>query len=130
MAKVEDGTVVYAHLIDLLDPKTVFFQFQMSSMRVVGDPIIYFNRFPGRFISMHLQGVDVNAPLPPPPVAGPGGRAVGGRGSGAQLAVGHDTLDWKAIFTAAKKGGLENYFVEQSWDLTVQSVAYLKALNV
>jgi hypothetical protein len=64
-------------------------------------------------------------------VAGPGGRAVGGRGRGGpQLAVGHDTLDWKAIFTAAKKGGLENYFVEQNWDLTVQSVAYLKTLDV
>jgi sugar phosphate isomerase/epimerase len=130
MAKVEDGSLVYTHLIDLLDPKTVFFQFQISSLRVVGDPIMYFNKFPGRFISMHLQGVDVNAPLPPPPVAGPGGRATGGRGRGPQLAVGHDTLDWKAIFTAARKGGLENYFVEQSWDLTVQSVSYLKTLNV
>lgn len=27
-------------------------------------------------------------------------------------------------------GGLKNYFVEQNWDLTVQSVAYLKTLNV
>jgi len=130
MAKVEDGSLVYTHLMDLLDPKTVFFQFQISSMRVVGDPITYFNKYPGRFISMHLQGVDVNAPLPPPPVAGAGGRATGGRGRGPQLAVGHDTLDWKAIFTAAKKGGLENYFVEQSWDLTVQSVNYLKTLDV
>ncbi|HUB33759.1 MAG TPA: hypothetical protein VMA31_12040, partial [Bryobacteraceae bacterium] len=57
-----------------------------------------------------------------------GGRAGGGRGH--QLAVGQDSLDWKKIFTAAKTGGLTNYFVEQSWDLTVQSVAYLKTLNV
>jgi hypothetical protein len=44
--------------------------------------------------------------------------------------VGHDSLDWAKIFTAAKTGGITNYFVEQSWDLTVQSVAYLKTLNV
>jgi hypothetical protein len=25
---------------------------------------------------------------------------------------------------------VKNYFVEQAWDLTVQSVAYLKTLNV
>ena len=63
-------------------------------------------------------------------MAGAAGRAVGGRGSQPQFAVGHDTLDWKAIFAAAKKGGLENCFVEQHWDLTVKSVAYLPTLNV
>ena len=30
----------------------------------------------------------------------------------------------------AKSGGVKNYFIEQNWDLTVQSVAYLKTLNV
>ena len=137
MAKTEDGTVVYRHLMDLLDPKLVYFQFQISSMRVVGDPVMYFTTWPGRFLSMHLQGVDLNAPMPAPRPAQPkgaargaGGRAAGGGGRGRQLAVGQDSLDWKKIFTAGKTGGLTNYFVEQSWDLTVQSVAYLKTLNV
>jgi hypothetical protein len=74
---------------------------------------------------MNLQGVDLNAPMPAPMPEGAGGQARGCR----QLAVGNDSLDWK-IFTAAKTGGLTNYFVEQSWGLTVQSVAYLKTLNV
>ena len=40
-------------------------------------------------------------------------------------------LLWKATFDAARRvGTIKNYFVEQSWDLTVQSVAYLKTLNV
>jgi hypothetical protein len=43
--------------------------------------------------------------------------------------VGKDSLDWPKIFAAAKAGGVKNYFVEQSWDLTVQSVGYLKTLN-
>jgi len=100
-------------------------QFQMSAMRTVGDPVTYFTKYPGRFLSMHLQGVDLNPPPPPPPQPGQSGR--GGRG--AQLAVGKDSLDWKKIFAAAKTGGVRNYFIEQSWDLTVQSAAYLKTLN-
>ena len=118
MAKV-DGRLVYEVLLELLDPKLVKMQFQMSAMRTIGDPIAYFAKYPGRFISMHLQGVDLNAPLPTP--GGP--RA-------PQVAVGHDSLDWPKIFAAAKAGGLKNYFLEQSWDLTVQGAAYLKTLKV
>jgi hypothetical protein len=44
--------------------------------------------------------------------------------------VGKDGVDWKKVFTVAKTGGVQNYFVEQNWALTVQSVAYLKTLNV
>jgi sugar phosphate isomerase/epimerase len=117
MSKV-DGRLTYEVLLELLDPKLVKMQFQMSAMRAVGDPVMYFTKYPGRFISMHLQGVDLNAPLPTP----------GRRGGG--LAVGKDSLDWAKIFAAAKTGGVKNYFVEQNWDLTVQSVAYLKTLNV
>jgi sugar phosphate isomerase/epimerase len=129
MSKVEgDGRVTYAVLLELLDPKLVKMQFQMSAMRVVGDPVMYFTKYPGRFISMHLQGVDLNAPLPTPGAGGGRGRGAGGGGGG--LAVGKDSLDWPKIFAAAKTGGLKNYFVEQTWDLTVQSVAYLKTLSV
>jgi hypothetical protein len=46
------------------------------------------------------------------------------------VAVGKDSLDWAKIFAAARTGGVKNYFIEQNWDLTVQSVAYLKTLNV
>jgi len=125
MSKVEsDGRVTYEVLLELLDPKLVKMQFQMSAMRVVGDPVKYFNKYPGRFISMHLQGVDLNAPMP----VSSAGRGRGAANAG--LAVGHDGLDWTKIFAAAKTGGMKNYFVEQNWDLTVQSVAYLKTLKV
>ncbi len=74
---------------------------------------------------MHLQGVDLNAPAPG---SGQGGRgARGGRSAG--LAVGKDSLDWAKIFAAAKTGGVKNYFIEQNWELTVESAAYLKSLN-
>ena len=122
MSKV-DGRLTYEVLFDLLDPKLVKMQFQMSSMTTVGEPVMYFTKYPGRFLSMHLQGVDLNAPVPAP---APGR---GGRGAPA-VAVGKDSLDWAKIFASAKTCGVKNYFVEQSWDLTVQSVGYLKALTV
>jgi len=126
MAKV-DGRVVYEALLELLDPKLVKMQFQMSAMTAVGDPVMYFNKYPGRFLSMHLQGVDVNAA---PPGAGGGQGARGGRAGRGGLAVGKDTVDWPKVFAAARTGGVKNYFVEQNWDLTVNSVNYLKGLNV
>ncbi len=121
-----DGRLTYQVLLELLDPKLVKMQFQMSAMRTVGDPVMYFKKYPGRFVSLHLQGVDLNAPLPAPPVGG----SRGGRSSMPQLAVGKDTVDWAKVFAAAKVGGVKNYFIEQTWELTVQSAAYLKTLNV
>jgi sugar phosphate isomerase/epimerase len=118
MSKV-DGRLTYEVLLDLLDSKLVKMQFQMSAMRVVGDPVTYFTRYPGRFVSMHLQGVDLNGPAPGP-----------GRPRPPQVAVGKDSLDWAKIFGAAKTGGVKNYFLEQSWELTVQGAAYLKTLQV
>src|SRR5512143_321675 len=80
MSKV-DGRLTYEVLLELLDPKLVKMQFQMSAMRVVGDPVMYFTRYPGRFVSMHLQGVDLNAPMPG-----------GGGPRPPQVAVGKDSL--------------------------------------
>lgn len=113
MAQV-DGRLVYQVLLELLDPKLVKMQFQMSAAPVAGDPVMYFKKYPGRFLSMHLQGV-------------PAGAGAGERH--AQAAVGKDSVDWPRVFAAAKTGGVKNYFVEQNWDLAVQSVAYLKTLK-
>jgi len=113
MATIEgDGRLAYTVLLDLLDPGLVKMQFQMSAMATIGDPIIYFNQYPGRFTSMHVQGVNPDDPS-----------------TAWRLAVGQDRLNWAEIFKAAKAGGLKNYFVELNWDLTKKSVAYLKTLN-
>jgi sugar phosphate isomerase/epimerase len=128
-----DGKRVYDTLFELLDPKLVKFQFQMSTITsgLVGAD--YFTKYPGRFISMHLQDVDMNAPVPPPPPPdpnAPAGRGRGGRGGRPQKSVGQGTIDWVKTFKAAKLGGVKNYFVEQSMELTKESVAFLKTLKV
>jgi sugar phosphate isomerase/epimerase len=122
-----DGRRTYDILFELLDPKLVKFQFQMST---IGRGFVaheYFTKYPGRFISIHLQDVDLNA-TPPPPPPGQTGRG-GGRGRGVQTSVGKGSIDWIKTFQAARIGGVKNYFVEQNMDLTKESVAFLKTLK-
>ncbi len=118
-----DGKRTYDLLFDLLDPKLVKFQFQMSTITAGLVGADYFMKYPGRFSSMHLQDVDMNAPVPPPQPGRRGGRR-------PQVAVGRGSIDWVKTFRAAKTGGVKNYFVEQNWELTQESVAYLKKLKV
>jgi sugar phosphate isomerase/epimerase len=123
-----DGQLTYDRLLNLLDAKLVKFQFQMSTITAGLIGADYFQKYPGRFNSMHLQDVDMNAPAPA--VSGEGAPVPRREGRRPQVAVGQGTIDWVKTFTAAKVGGVKNYFVEQSWELTQQSVAYLKTLKV
>src|SRR6266852_9668919 len=50
-----DGKRTYDVLFDLLDPKLVKFQFQVSTINRGYDAAEYFTKYPGRFISMHVQ---------------------------------------------------------------------------
>jgi sugar phosphate isomerase/epimerase len=122
-----DGKRTYDLLLELLDPELVKFQFQMSTITAGFVAAEYFVNYPGRFYSMHLQDVDMNAPVPAPPKGAPAGKRGGRR---PQVAVGKGSIDWTKTFAAAKTGGVKNYFVEQSWELTQQSVAYLKTQTV
>jgi sugar phosphate isomerase/epimerase len=122
-----DGKRTYDLLFDLLDKELVKFQFQMSTITAGLVAAEYFVKYPGRFSSMHLQDVDMNAPVPPPAPKGAKSGRRGGRRP--QVAVGKGTIDWVKTFTAAKTGGVTSYFVEQSWELTQQSVAFLKTFK-
>ena len=122
-----DGKRTYDLLFDLLDPKLVKFQFQMSTITAGLVAADYFLKYPGRFHSMHLQDVDMNAPVPAQPAKGVRKKGAGRR---PQVPVGKGSIDWVKTFTAAKVGGVQNYFVEQNRELTKQSVAYLKSLTV
>jgi sugar phosphate isomerase/epimerase len=124
-----DGQRTYDLLFDLLDPKLVKFQFQMSTITAGFVADEYFLKYPGRFNSMHLQDVDMNVAVPPGPSSkgAPAGRRAARH---PQVPLGKGSIDWVKTFAAAKTSGVMNYFVEQSWELTKQSVAYLKTLNV
>jgi sugar phosphate isomerase/epimerase len=105
-----DGKRTYDLLLELLDPKLVKFQFQVSTISNGYDAAEYFIKYPGRFFSMHVQGWSAEAKKVMP--------------------VGQDSLDWKKIFTAAKTGGVKNYFVEMNLEMMKASVPYLHNLQV
>jgi len=105
-----DGKRTYDVLLALLDPKLVKFQFQVSTISRGYDAAEYFTKYPGRFISMHVQDWSAK--------------------TRKTMAVGQGTLDWKKIFTAAKTGGIKNYFVEMSLEMMKASVPYLRDLQV
>jgi len=105
-----DGKRTYDLLFDLLDPKLVKFQFQVSTISQGYDAAEYFTKYPGRFVSMHVQGWSAKT------------RKI--------TAVGQDTLDWPKIFSAAKTGGVKNYFVEMNLEQMKASVPFLRSLEV
>ena len=105
-----DGKRTYDVLFGLLDPKLVKFQFQVSTISKGYDAAEYFTKYPGRFVSMHVQGWSAETKKTAP--------------------VGQDSLDWKKIFAAAKTGGIKNYFVEMNLDMMKASVPFLQNLQV
>ncbi len=117
------GKRTYDMLLELLDPKLVKFQFQMSTIGLGFVAAEYFTKYPGRFNSMHVQDVDLKAKHP-------AGGDEDDQGRGAQVPVGKGSIDWVKTFQAAKIGGVKSYFVEQNMAFTKESVAFLKTLQV
>jgi sugar phosphate isomerase/epimerase len=105
-----DGKRTYDVLLDLLDPALVKFQFQCSTISDGFVAADYFTRYPGRFISMHVQDWSPE--------------------TRKQVPVGQGSIDWVKTFNAAKIGGIKNYFVEMDLDLMKGSVPYLRGLQV
>jgi sugar phosphate isomerase/epimerase len=105
-----DGVLIYDRLMQTLDPKLVKMQFQVAVISLGYDGATLFNKYPGRFISMHLQDWSASEKK--------------------LVAVGKGMVDWKKLFGAAKKGGVKNYFVEVNLDAMKESLPYLQGLKV
>lgn len=112
-----DGKPVYDMMIAQLNPATTKLQFQVSSWQKGYDPVTYFHKYPGRFLSMHCQDWVKDSST---------------KSGFREVPLGKGVVDWKAVFTAAKIGGIKNYFVELEEDpaLMPPSVPYLKSLHV
>lgn len=105
-----DGALIYDKLMSELDPKVVKMQFQVSVIGLGYEAATFLTKYPGRFISLHLQDWS--------PV------------EKKTVAVGKGVVDWEKLFAAAKKGGIKNYFVELNIDALQASYAYLHDLKV
>ncbi len=105
-----DGALIYDQLMGKLDPKLVKMQFQVSVVSLGFQAADFMTRYPGRFCSLHLQDWSTTEKK--------------------QVPVGTGVVDWKRLFTAAKKGGVKNYFVEMDLNDMKASYPYLHELKV
>lgn len=105
-----DGVLIYDALMKTLDPQLVRMQFQASviSLGFAAPPL--FQKYPGRFVSLHLMDWSPAEKRTVP--------------------VGQGVIDWKALFAAATAGGVKNYFVEMPMDALKASYPYLHKLKV
>ena len=104
-----DGVLIYDQMLGKLDPKLVKMQFQVSVVNMGFHAADYMNKYPGRFVSLHLQDWSASEKK--------------------QVPVGKGIVDWPKLFAAAKKGGVKNYFVELPMDQLQPSYDYLKGLK-
>ncbi len=97
------GAIGYDVLLRETDPQLVKFEIDCGWMVFAGhNPIDYFSKYPNRFPMIHVK--DFLA-------AHDKGAAASGAMLGAEL--GRGVVDYKPIFAAAKKAGLQHYFAEQ-----------------
>ena len=106
------GMHVYDELLRLLDPKLIKFQFQISAISAGFDVVEYLTKYPGRYISLHLQDWS--------------------SAEKKQVPLGKGDVAWPKLFAAAKKAGVKNWYVELeslNMDATKDSYAFLKTLK-
>jgi len=104
-----DGELIYDKLLSEFDPKLVKMQFQVSVIKSGYKAADYFEKYPGRFISIHLQDWSPEKKK--------------------EVALGQGIVDWKRLWKAAKKSGAKNYFVEVDREDLQASATFLKGLS-
>jgi sugar phosphate isomerase/epimerase len=102
--------LIYDELLRRFDPKLVKMQFQVAVINIGYDAADYMTRHPGRFISLHLADWSESRKESVP--------------------VGQGKIDWKKLFTAARTGGVRNYYVEMDMDAMKASCPFLRQLKV
>jgi sugar phosphate isomerase/epimerase len=101
----QGGNVGYDVLLRESDPDLVKFEIDCGWMIFAGrNPVDYFKKYPNRFPLIHVKDF-----LP----AHEDGAAAAGQAPMLGAELGHGVVDYKPIFAAARKAGLQHYFVEQ-----------------
>lgn len=100
-----DGQLIYPVLMEELDAELVKMQFQVAVIEQGFKAQDYLRKYPGRFISAHLA--DYSSELK------------------KQVPLGQGDVDWDDFFLAARKEGIQNYFVEMNPDTFKESAEFL-----
>lgn len=108
------GKLLYDTLLDETDPNLVKMEMDLFwTINAGQDPVAYFNRYPGRFPLVHVKDRKKN---------------------GEMTDVGSGAINWKRIFAASDKAGIQHYIVEHDepksqFDSIQASYTYLKNLR-
>lgn len=101
------GRIPYDVLLDRTDPEDVGFEMDLYWITKAGyDPLAYFDRYPGRFPTVHVKDSS-------------------GAPAHKITEVGRGTIDFKRIFARRKQAGIQHAFVEH--DNPTDAAASIKA---
>ena len=123
-----NGKLPYDTLLTLCDKDLVKMEMDLCWITVGGgDPLKYFDRYPGRFPLVHVKDVKKI-----PRVTTGGAQDFGDTVDLA--AVGSGIIDWKRIFAQSDKAGIKHYIVEHDkpahpFESITESYDYLSKLR-
>jgi sugar phosphate isomerase/epimerase len=113
--KMPDGSYGYDVLINNTDHELVKFEIDCGWMSAAGaNPIDYFKKYPGRFKMIHVKEFQA---LDKPSIS------LGGPDRPKGTDLGQGFIDYKPIFAAGKKAGIEHAFSEQEDPFPVSQMA-------
>jgi sugar phosphate isomerase/epimerase len=120
----EDGTL-FDYMAKNMNPKFANFQMDVFWIKQSGtDPVALLNKYPNRFISMHLKDRLKGMP------DSNNGRADVEK---ANVVLGTGDVNIEAIVKAGNKAGIKHYFIEdessRQWEQVPQSIAFLKTIK-
>jgi sugar phosphate isomerase/epimerase len=119
----QDGTL-YDYIVKQTDPRYVSFELDILWAFFPGqDPAALLNKYGNRYKTMHLKDLR----------KGVQGNFSGGTSGDNDVALGTGQIDIRGVLIAAKKAGVEHYYIEdESSNVLSQvpiSLAYLKSLK-
>ena len=121
--KYENGTL-YDYLVQQTDPKYVSFEMDILWTFFPGqNPVALLEKYPKRYKLMHLKDLR----------KGVTGNLSGGTPVENDVALGTGQINIPAILKAAKKSGIEHYYIEDESPVYAtqvpQTIAYLKGIK-
>ena len=105
---IEDtsGLVVIDYLLENCDPKYVNFQMDLHWVtKAKADPLVYFEKYPGRFKLWHVKDMDSQGRFAP---------------------VGNGIIDFGRILNKKEQSGMQAYFVEQDETFAMEPLEAIK----
>ena len=120
-----EGGTLFDYIAKNLDKRYANFQMDVFWIKESGtDPVALLNKYPDRFISMHLKDRLKGTP-----------DSITGHADvdKANVVLGMGDVGIEAIFKTGHRAGIKHYFIEdessRQWEQVPQSVAYLKSIK-